>query len=76
MERGYVRDEMFEECHREIDGADGSESEIPQDFRAKKRKLQAEVEFRDNISHSILKHIYHNIHAFFRKGRDAAKSSS
>jgi hypothetical protein len=73
MKRGYVRDEMFEEFRREIDGADGSESEIPQDFRAKKRKLQAEVEFRDNISRSILKHIYHNVHAFFRKGRDAAK---
>jgi hypothetical protein len=57
MERGYVRDEMFEESRREINGADGSESEIPKDFRAKKHKLQAEVEFRDNISRSILKHI-------------------
>jgi hypothetical protein len=73
MERGYVREEMFEECRREIDVADGSESEVPQDFRAQKRRLRAEVEFRHNIDRSILKHVYQNIHAFFRKGRDAAK---
>jgi hypothetical protein len=29
------------------------------------RKLQAEVEFRDNISRSILKHIYQMLHIFF-----------
>jgi hypothetical protein len=73
MERGYVRNEIFEECRRESDGADDSESELPQDFRAKKRKLQADVDFRDSISRSILKHIYQNIHTFFRKGREAAK---
>ena len=73
MERGYVREEIFEECRREIDGVDGSESELPREFRAKKRKLQVEVEFRDSISRSILKHIYQKIHTFFRKGRDAAK---
>jgi hypothetical protein len=73
MKRGYVRDEIFEECRREIDGANGSESELPQEIRAKKRKLQAEVELRDNISRSILKHIYQKMHTFFRKGRDAAK---
>jgi hypothetical protein len=73
MERGYVREEIFEECRKEIDGVDGSESMLPQDFRAKRRKLQAEVEFRDSISRSILKHIYQMLHTFFRKGRDSAK---
>jgi hypothetical protein len=73
MERGYVRDDIFEECRKEIDGVDRSESMLHQDFRAKMHKLQAEVEFRDDISRSVLKHIYQMIHIFFRKGRDAAK---
>jgi hypothetical protein len=52
---------------------DGSESMFPQNFRAKRRKLQAKLEFRDNISRSILKHIYQMIHTFFRSGRDASR---
>jgi hypothetical protein len=76
MERGYVRDEIFEECRKEIDGVDRSESMLPQDFRAKRRKFQSEVEFRDNINRNILKHIYQMIHTFFRKGRDEAKKHS
>jgi hypothetical protein len=76
IERGYVRDEIFEECRKEIDGVDRSESMLPQDFRAKRRKFQSEVEFRDNISRSILKRIYQMIHTFFRKGRDEAKKHS
>lgn len=71
MERGYIRDEIFEECQREIDGTDGLEQ--PQGSRTKKRKLQVDVEFRDSISRSILNHIYRKIHSFFRAGRDAAK---
>jgi hypothetical protein len=75
MERGYVREEIFEECRKEIDGVDGSESMLPQDFRAKRRKHQAEVEFRDNISRSILKHIYQNVTYIFsqrtRRGEEA-----
>jgi hypothetical protein len=46
---------------------------LPQDLRTKKRKLQAGVEFRDNVSRSILKHVYQKIHTLFRKGQDAAK---
>jgi hypothetical protein len=67
MEHRYVQDKIFEECRTEIDGVDGSKSEIPRDFRIKKRELQAEVEFRDKISRSILKHFYQTIHIFFRK---------
>jgi hypothetical protein len=37
MERGYVREEIFEERRKEIDGVDGSESMLSQDFRAKRR---------------------------------------
>jgi hypothetical protein len=73
MERVYVREDIFEECRKEIDGVNSSESMLPQDFRANRRKLQAEVEFRDNISRSILKHIYRMLQKFFRKGRDAAE---
>jgi hypothetical protein len=76
MERGYVRDEIFEERRREIDGASGSESDLPQRTRANKRKLQEEVNLRDNISRSIFKYIYQKMYIFFRKGRDAAKRQS
>jgi hypothetical protein len=45
MERGYIRDEIFAECRMKIDDVDRSESALFQEFRTKKRKLQAEVEF-------------------------------
>jgi hypothetical protein len=76
MERGYVRDEIFEECRREIDVEEYSESELPQEFRTEKRKLQAEVEFRDNVSRSILKQVYQKSHTFFRKDGTRRKRSS
>jgi hypothetical protein len=73
MERECVLDEIFEMCLKEIDGSDRSESMLPQHFRAKRRNIQAEIELRDDISRSILKHIYEMIYTFFRKGREAAK---
>jgi hypothetical protein len=71
MKSGYVRPELYKEVHKELDGNDTTTERSKR--RSKKRRLDAELEFRDNASRALLKSVYQIMNTFFRQARFNAK---
>jgi hypothetical protein len=71
MRRGYVRPEIYEEVRKELDGNDATIEKSAR--RSKKRRLDADADFRDNVSRALLKSVYQIMNTFFRHARFNAK---
>jgi hypothetical protein len=71
MRSGYVRPEIYKEVRKELDGNDATTERSTRP--SKKRRLDAESEFRDNVSRPLLKSVYQIINIFFRQARFNAK---
>jgi hypothetical protein len=71
MRSGYVRPEICEEIRKKLDGNDATTERSTR--LSKKRRLDAETEFRDNVSRALLKSVYQIMNNFFRQARFNAK---
>jgi hypothetical protein len=71
MQGGYIRSEIYDEMRRGFDGGEAVKECTPS--LAKKRKLDPEAEFRDEVSRAVLKKVYPLINSLCRQVRFQVK---